>query len=261
MKNKFIIDDKRHKRKKIVIIFTSISVFAVIAIATISLLFSGTSSLISDDKYEYIYFDKVIMLPKNTDGTFVYSISSLVDLENFDITEDKIVVDGDVMQMELTDKVNISNVRIEFIDVSTSENVIASTIEIEKERTESVQVKKGEEIHVQEGATGRVETTYLVIYENGSVVSEEILKEEVVIPMIKDIVLVGIGSETIITSPATAPVTTYRPELYNQPVDDSTMNEAISSGNYEGAGTTPPSIPDDCTITINGVEYPCEEDD
>ncbi|MFV0499195.1 MAG: G5 domain-containing protein [Bacilli bacterium] len=246
----------KNKHIKIVVIVFSITFM----LATIGMFYKFTTK--SEIEVKYKIYGEV----ETTKVSRKFSIDDL-DLEShndkYKISNEDIVK---INKKEYKYK-NAKNIKlkardkIEIIDVYYEEIIKKIPIKYENETKEENTIKKGHRILVQQGEDGEEIITYKVEFRNGKQYDKYKTKNEIDKEPLKEIILIGIG-ETTTYSGNIDPGLNFKGnkniEEKNIP-KQGTIGEQYEDvpGYIEESGEGENINSSECTITINGIVYPC----
>lgn len=245
--------NNKSKNTKVIIILAS-------CIIAFSMIFAFVNYLPSNQKdFKYIIFGEEASSKVN--DSFTITDLHLQDFKHDQFIfsdEDLIVLNEKEYSVKEAKKLNISiKDKLEIIDVYTEDVIEKKVLPFEKETKEEETIAKGQQILAQAGVDGEEIITFKLIYQNGVEFSKEEKGREISVASTKELLLIGVGETTTYTGPVDGGMNSG-----GSGNDNGVLNEP-KEGNGENYSepapppTTPPPS-SDCTITVNGVEYPCQ---
>ncbi len=251
-----MIQNKSNNNSLLKKIFIIASSCVVVCLALFGLL---KVFKLEQEEYSFdftIYGDNI-----NVNMLDMFTLSDL-DLAQYNTNDfkiddnDIIVINDDEYKYKDVKSKNISiEDKLEVIDFYEEEIVNKKSVDFKVERKEEETIASGQQLLVQEGVNGEEVITVKIYYRNGVEFNRKELSKEVVKQSKSEILLIGTGGTTTYSGPVAAGIN-------NNPNNNtSVLNSPTPEGNGESYNDdyTPPPPPSDseCTISINGVSYPC----
>lgn len=258
-KNKYSLQQKKSNKKqtnlKLIIIVSSI----LTSMALIIVIYKNFPSN-NNQTFQFVVYDQKVKIKVNENFTL-----DDLNIKNYDTDEfvfnkdDIIIVDEKEYSIKKAKELRFSTrSKIEVVDVVFDETVKKNVLPFEVETKEESSIAVGQQVLAQQGIDGEEVVTYTIEYRNGKEFKKTEKEKKINTPATKQLLLVGTGS-----------ITTYNGPIASGSGSNPFSNESVlnipKSGqgenynNSSGSSVTPVAPPtSDCSITVNGIKYPCQ---